>query len=190
MAVGGRRGAVREGDDVIDAAGQSGGARAGGRSITAAGILLGVGVGGFVDGIVLHQILQWHHMLTDHGRYAAYPRTTVADLEDNTLADGLFHAGTWVATVVGLILLWRALAHGRTVRTVTWRTLAGLVLVGWGLFNLVEGIVDHHVLSIHHVRDDVADPFWWDLGFLVLGAALVLTGLALWRSDRVARGFR
>ena len=24
---------------------------------------------------------------------------------------------------------------------------------GWGLFNLVEGIIDHHVLEIHHVRD-------------------------------------
>jgi hypothetical protein len=25
---------------------------------------MGVGLGGFVDGILLHQILQWHHMLT------------------------------------------------------------------------------------------------------------------------------
>lgn len=151
------------------------------RSVTAAGILLGVGVGGFVDGIVLHQVLQWHHMLTDHGRYADYPRTTVADLEHNTLWDGLFHVGTWVATIAGIVVLWRALAGGRTA---TWRSLAGSMLVGWGLFNLVEGIVDHHVLSIHHVRDDVADPFWWDMGFLALGAVLVLVGLALRRSDR------
>ena len=28
------------------------------------GILLGVGLGGFVDGMMLHQILQWHHTLT------------------------------------------------------------------------------------------------------------------------------
>jgi uncharacterized membrane protein len=28
---------------------------------TAAGIFLGLGLGGFFDGIVLHQILQWHH---------------------------------------------------------------------------------------------------------------------------------
>jgi uncharacterized membrane protein len=33
----------------------------------APGILLGIGLGGFVDGIVLHQILQWHHMLTSEG---------------------------------------------------------------------------------------------------------------------------
>ena len=50
---------------------------------------MGIGLGGFVDGIVLHQILQWHHMLTDTGDY---PPTTIAGLEANTLADGLFHA--------------------------------------------------------------------------------------------------
>ena len=55
----------------------------------APGILLGIGLGGFVDGIVLHQILQWHHMLTSEGDY---PPTTVAGLETNTLWDGLFHA--------------------------------------------------------------------------------------------------
>jgi Predicted membrane protein (DUF2243) len=57
-------------------------------SIRNAGILLGVGFGGFFDGIVLHQILQWHHLLTSTGDH---PATTVAGLEDNTLADGFFH---------------------------------------------------------------------------------------------------
>ncbi|HEX2578333.1 MAG TPA: DUF2243 domain-containing protein, partial [Aquihabitans sp.] len=56
------------------------------------GVLLGVGLGGFVDGIVLHQVLQWHHVLSDTGDH---PTTTVAGLEANTLADGVFHAGTW-----------------------------------------------------------------------------------------------
>jgi hypothetical protein len=49
----------------------------------APGILLGIGLGGFVDGIVLHQILQWHHLLSSEGDY---PKTTVGGLEDNTLA--------------------------------------------------------------------------------------------------------
>ena len=31
------------------------------------GLLYGLGLGGFIDGIVLHQILQWHHMVT-HSR--------------------------------------------------------------------------------------------------------------------------
>ena len=71
------------------------------RRFTVAGILLGLGLGGFVDGIVLHQILQWHHMLTATGDH---PADTVAGLEANTLADGLFHAATWVFVVAGMII--------------------------------------------------------------------------------------
>lgn len=153
------------------------------KQLTTAGILLGVGLGGFVDGILLHQILQWHHMLTDYGGHASFPLTTVPSLEDNTLWDGLFHLSTWVFVTVGLFLLWRAVAAGHRA---TWRTLTGLLLVGWGIFNLVEGIVDHHILTIHHVRDDVADPLWWDLGFLAFGVLLVIAGLALRAADRRA----
>ena len=153
--------------------------RVGRRRFTAAGLLLGLGLGGFVDGIVLHQILQWHHMLTDYGD-APYPESTVKSLEDNSVWDGLFHLSTWVSVTVGLFLLWRVITAG--YRT-TWRSLVGLLLAGWGIFNLVEGIVDHHILTVHHVRDDVASPLVWDLGFLALGAALVIGGLALRRSD-------
>jgi uncharacterized membrane protein len=58
------------------------------------------------------------------------------------------------------------------------------MLAGWGLFNVVEGIVDHHLLTIHHVRDDVPDPLWWDVGFLAFGAALIGLGVVLRRSGR------
>jgi uncharacterized membrane protein len=40
------------------------------------GVLIGFGVGGFVDGIVLHQILQWHHMLTSAGYRPTTCRTS------------------------------------------------------------------------------------------------------------------
>ena len=69
-----------------------------------AGTLFGLGLGGFFDGIVLHQLLQWHHMLTDAG----YPPTSVENLKLNTLWDGLFHATTYVFVVLGLLVLWRA----------------------------------------------------------------------------------
>ena len=46
-----------------------------------AGILFGLGLGGFFNGIVLHQLLQWHHMLTSFG----YPADNVRNLEINTL---------------------------------------------------------------------------------------------------------
>lgn len=144
--------------------------------LVTAGVLLGVGLGGFVDGIVLHQILQWHHMLTATGDH---PASTVAGLETNTLWDGLFHAFTWLATVAGLALLWRA----GNRRDVPWsrNVLLGALAVGWGLFNLVEGVVNHHILTIHHVRDDVANSLPWDLAFLALGVLLVAGGLALIR---------
>jgi uncharacterized membrane protein len=103
-------------------------------------------------------------------------------LEDNTLWDGLFHLATWVLVTAGLFMIWLAMAAGyRGTR----RGLVGLLLAGWGLFNLVEGVVDHHILTIltiHHVRDDVADPLRWDLGFLALGAALVAVGYTMRRN--------
>ena len=132
------------------------------------GLLLGLGLGGLLDGILLHQVLQWHHMGTDHGVHASFPMTTVASLEDNTLWDGLFHAATWLLVVVGLYLLWAALRNGTSARATA---LTGLLLTGWGIFNLVEGVVDHLVLGIHHVRDDLGGPLAWDLGFLAFGAA-------------------
>lgn len=156
--------------------------RRGARGLTAAGTLLGIGLGGFVDGILLHQVLQWHHLLTAAG---SFPATTVAGLEDNTLADGLFHAGTWLATAAGLALLW--LAVGRGGVTLTGRRLLGWMLFGWGLFNLVEGMVDHHLLQTHHVREGVENYEVYDIGFLAVGAVLVLAGLSLaGRDDRPA----
>jgi uncharacterized membrane protein len=144
-------------------------------------ILLGIGLGGFVDGIVLHQILQWHHMLTSEG---SYPATTVAGLETNTLWDGLFHAATWLAVAGGLYILWRRTAHWTWA--VSGRAFLGWMLVGWGLFNLVEGVVDHHILTIHHVRAG-SHQTAWDLAFLALGALLVVGGGALARSDASRR---
>ena len=137
----------------------------------AAGLLYGIGLGGFVDGIVLHQILQWHHMASS---VADHPPTSLAGLEFNVFVDGLFHAVTWifvVAASVATLVAWR---QGRLAPT--WSFHFGLVLAGWGAFNLVEGVVNHQILGIHHVRDDLGGPLAWDLGFLVVGAALVAVG--------------
>lgn len=147
--------------------------------ITTPGILLGMGLGGFVDGILLHQVLGWHHLLSETDEH---PPDTLAGLETNVVADGLFHAATWVFVAVGLALLWRAVGRGAGVWS--WRSLLGWMLVGWGAFNLVEGTVNHHLLGIHRVRPDAAAPLAYDLGFLALGAVLVVAGWQLARSDR------
>ena len=149
----------------------------------APGLLLGVGLGGFIDGIVLHQILQWHHLLSATDEH---PVDTVAGLEVNTLADGFFHLGTWVAVVTGTALALRARQRDRLAAG--WRFQVGLLLAGWGLFNVVEGVINHHLLDLHHVRDDLGAPLSWDLGFLALGGLLLLLGWWLHRSDERATG--
>ena len=57
------------------------------------------------------------------------------------------------------------------------------MLIGFGLFNLVEGTIDHHLLGLHHVNETVPREQWiyWDVGFLVWGAAMLLGGLYLLR---------
>jgi uncharacterized membrane protein len=144
----------------------------------APGILLGIGLGGFADGIVLHQILQWHHMLSSEG---SHPTTTVAGLETNTLWDGIFHGATWVAVAIGLWILWRRTTEWRWA--ISGRAFIGWLLVGWGLFNLAEGLVDHHILGIHHVRE-TGNQTTRDLAFLAFGALLVIAGWALAGSQR------
>jgi uncharacterized membrane protein len=140
-------------------------------------LTIGIGLGGFVDGIVLHQILGWHHMLS------ARPGI---DMRTNEVADGLFHAGTWLVVLAGILWLYARLRQPPVPAAWPrldagprpWRALLGSLIAGWGVFNVVEGIVDHHVLNLHHVRLG-AHQLAWDLGFLIFGAALVGVGLLL-----------
>ena len=147
---------------------------------TAGGLFLGLGLGGFFDGIVLHQVLQWHHMVTSAG----YPPDSVANLTFNTLLDGLFHATTYLFVVIGLVLFWRAARRPH----VYWsgKLLIGTVLMGFGLFNVVEGLINHQLLGLHHVNETVPPSQWlyWDLGFLVWGAAMLIGGWFLWHRHR------
>ncbi|HEY7163102.1 MAG TPA: DUF2243 domain-containing protein, partial [Candidatus Binatia bacterium] len=128
--------------------------------------------------IILHQVLQWHHMLTSDG----YPPTSLHNLEVNTLWDGLFHLTTYIFVLIGLIILWK-----RAQKThVRWsgKLLIGTVLMGFGIFNLVEGIIDHQILGIHHVNETVNRAYWiyWDMGFLAWGAAMLIGGWLLLRT--------
>jgi len=152
-------------------------------AIISAGILLGTGLGGFVDGIVLHQILQWHNMLS-----SVRPPTTLVEMKYNMVWDGLFHAFTWIMTALGVARLWSA---GKRA-DVPWstRTFVGSLLIGWGLFNFIEGVIDHQLMGIHHVHPGEGQ-LAWDLGFLALGLLMLAGGYALThagRNDTTARG--
>lgn len=140
------------------------------RPLVLAGTLLGIGMGGFVDGIVFHQLLQLHNMLS-----AKYPvqgldaEALVVNLEVNMFWDGLFHAVTWTVTAFGVVMLWRATGKPEVPHSTT--ALVGSLAIGWGLFNLVEGIIDHHILHIHHVVESANHAFF---DFLFLGSSILL----------------
>ncbi|GJD57965.1 DUF2243 domain-containing protein [Methylobacterium dankookense] len=145
-----------------------------------AGILIGLGLGGFFDGIVLHQVLQWHHMLSSW-----YPINSVQNLELNTLWDGIFHSATYVFVIVGLFIFWRVGHNGH----LAWssKSFVGALLIGWGLFNFVEGLIDHQLLGVHHVNERVPREQWiyWDLAFLAWGLAMLAAGWRLMRAGHV-----
>jgi uncharacterized membrane protein len=142
--------------------------------ILRAGIVLGLGIGGFFDGIVLHQILGWHHMVctTPHCR-----PLSIAQLEQQNTLDGFFHLTCWILCVVGLVLL------SGTIRNqgAMWsgKALAGAILIGCGLFNFVEGIIDHQILGLHHLLPDDPHQFLYDMMFLASGVVLFLIGWSM-----------
>lgn len=138
-----------------------------------AGVVVGVGLGGFVDGIVLHQIVHWHNMGS-----SVLPPTTMAALEQNMVWDGLFHAAMWLITIAGIYMLQSDAARGLAIPAA--RTFTGQLIMGWGLFNLIEGVIDHQILNLHHVRDlpihvPILDWLFLligGLGFIAIGAAV------------------
>jgi uncharacterized membrane protein len=139
------------------------------------GVLLGIGLGGFVDGIVLHQILQWHHMLTSAG----YPPDSVRNLKINTLFDGLFHATTWLAMAIGLVLLHRVIRGGAA-----WsgkRLLGGMAKGGAAsTWSRVWSITTYSVCTTS--RRTPRTPLLGGIGFLVFGVMLVIVGTVVARN--------
>ena len=141
-------------------------------------VLTGFGLGAFLDGIVLHQVLQWHHLVVDWTS-----ADDLAGLEANTLWDGVFHLAAWLVVLVGL--LWTARSRA-DLRPEPWRRLVGALLVGWGAFNITDQVVFHMLLGAHHIRM-VEDYQLYDWGYTAIGAVLVAVGLRLARdrgSDR------
>ena len=144
------------------------------KPLTAAGTLLGIGLGGFVDGILFHQVLQLHSMLS-----ARLPQDVLINVKISMVWDGLFHAFTWLMTVAGIAMLW----HAGKRDDVPWngKLLWGALLLGWGIFNVVEGLIDHHLLGIHHVVERLG-PSVYDYVFLGSGVVLIVAGILIIRS--------
>jgi uncharacterized membrane protein len=134
-----------------------------------AGLLLGFALGGFFDGILLHQILQWHHLLS------ALEGEPFTDLRFQVLADGVFHALMYLVALVGLWLLWRV--RRELAAPGAGRLLIANALIGFGLWHIVDGIISHWLLGIHRIRMDSPNPLLWDLiWFTAFGVLFVVAG--------------
>lgn len=142
--------------------------------LRAPGIILGIGLGGFFDGIFLHQVFQLHHMFSSR-----VPVDSVPGLRMNTLGDGIFHTVTWLSVLFGLWLLYGRVTEARQQ---VWGAagLWGWILCGWGWFNLVEGLINHQLLAIHHVYAG-QNALLWDMLFLASGVVFILAGAAVAR---------
>jgi uncharacterized membrane protein len=138
------------------------------------GIILGIGVVGSLDEIILHQLLQWHNF---------YVHTTQFW---RLVSDGLFHLLSATLLFVGALRLW---SQRELIRRGHGRALASGILFGMGGFNLYDGIVQHKVLQLHPVREKVANILPYDLAFNAVALVLLAIAWLLWgrvRSDQLA----
>jgi len=148
--------------------------------LTTASTVLGIGLGGFADGIVLHQILQVHEMLSNK-----IPATDYIGKSVNMFWDGIFHAFCLIVVLIGVILLWKLLSRNDADRSGK-LLLAGL-LSGWGIFNLVEGIIDHQVLKLHNVIEYANNHAPGNYIFLGASVVMIIIGWGLVRNENKRR---
>jgi uncharacterized membrane protein len=140
------------------------------RFINIGSFVLGFGFLGALDGIVFHQLLQWHSVIM------------ATDRPGQIVSDGLFHFAVTITLVIGGILLW--LAGNPTNLSKGIRLLVGGILIGGGTFNLVEGIINHHILQIHRVKPGDPNALVYDLLFLAVGLLLLIIGIIIQRSGK------
>ncbi|WP_173087500.1 DUF2243 domain-containing protein [Devosia sp. 1635] len=138
-----------------------------------AGFAIGFGLGGFFDGILLHQVLQWHHLLS--GLEQARQ-----DLRVLVMTDGLFHLLMYIVTAIGLWLLWRS--RQAFAEPGADRLLLAMALLGFGTWHIIDAVLSHWLLGIHRIRMDVDNPLFWDLLWLaIFGIVPFVAGLLLRR---------
>lgn len=142
------------------------------KNLFIAGFILGLGLVGAIDGILFHQLLQWHHMIDS------------PDLQLEIFTDGLFTA------LFSAKLVWGGMKIFRDARRNelgdSWKIFLGGIFLGGGTFNLAEGIIDHHILQVHRVKPTAENPLLYDLAFLAIGLLLVIIGFMIKRMEKAA----
>jgi uncharacterized membrane protein len=99
---------------------------------------------------------------------------SVAALDRNLFWDGVLHLSLMALLAAGLALA----APWRRVDPAAGRRFGSLLLVGWGTFNVLDQLVFHLALGLHHIRPGPHQTLY-DWTFFVLGLALALLGVLL-----------
>lgn len=138
------------------------------RALLAAGVF-GFGFSGLIDVLVIHLVLQWHHLVS-----GIYPTTTMDGLRTNLFADGLFSIGMLLIMGIGGGLLWQS--ERRTDSPLAVRPLAGTAVIGLGIFDLYDAIVDHAILGIHQPLSQGGsyNPHWAVVSLLFIAAGVYI----------------
>lgn len=126
------------------------------------GILFGLGIVAFIDEVVFHQLLHWHHF---------YDKSTT---DIGLVSDGLFHAFSFIATIGASFLL--ADLHRRHAFWL--KRWVGGILLGAGVFQLYDGIIQHKWMGLHQIRYGV-DILPYDLVWNILAALMIIIGAIL-----------
>lgn len=137
------------------------------KNLLIAAVILGLGLLGAIDGIVFHQLLQWHHMVDS------------PNIRLEIITDGFFTAAFSALLIWGGIKIFKDARNSKLGSS--WKLFIGGILIGGGIFNVVEGIVNHHILQVHRVRPLAENPLLYDLSFLAIGIVLLLIGLMMKR---------
>lgn len=149
------------------------------RACGLAGWLIGMAIAGFLDGILLHQILQWHSL------FSSLDGAIYEDLRFRMLTDGLFHAAMYVIGLIGLYLLWRARVEFASAGS--GQRFVSRLLVGFGVWHLADAVVNHWLLGLHHIKEGSPYWLWWDVAFFALGLASIGLGTLVGRSEKKGR---
>lgn len=146
-------------------------------SYNAGALLIGISFGGFLDGILFHQILQWHSLLS------SVDRPGFGDTRFRMMVDGIFHAGMYLVAVSGVYLFWKGL---KSHPEATIPPPGAMMLTGFGVWHVLDAIINHWLLGLHHIKED---QYWllWDVIFFIAGVICVAIGISLRRAQSAVR---
>lgn len=116
--------------------------------------LAGFGLAGLFDGILLHRLLGWHHLFgASAGRAPLW----------HIRADATFDAAMYFCLLVGIT---GGIVDRAKLASLHRRCIAGLLLMGFGVWNVLDAVLVHWLLGLHRLRPAAESPLLWDIGWL------------------------